>query len=118
LDLLYLDFPILAVLTLPAKPDRMFAARLFAGPSVGFRMTCDIVPFEGQSGTGVCDPQQAKSLDFGIMAGAGLKIGKGPGGFILDVALDYGLTDINETSDVSVKNRALLLSVGYIWPII
>jgi hypothetical protein len=118
LDLLYLNFPILAVLTLPSKPDQVFAARLFAGPDIGFRMTCDIVPFEGQSGTGVCDPQQAKSLDFGLKAGAGLKIGKGQGGFILDVAFDFGLTDINEDSNVSVKNRAFLVSVGYIWPII
>ena len=118
LDLLYLNFPILAVFTLPSKPDRLFAARLFAGPDIGFRMTCDIVPFEGQSGTGVCDPQQAKSVDFGLMVGAGLKIGKGQGGFILDVALDYGLTDINKGDEFSVKNRALLLSVGYIWPII
>jgi len=118
LDLLYLNFPILAVFTLPSKPDRLFAARLFAGPDIGFRMTCDIVPYEGQSGTGVCDPQQAKSLDFGLMVGAGLKIGKGQGGFILDVALDYGLTDINGRDELSVKNRALLVSIGYIWPII
>ncbi len=118
LDLLYLNFPILAVLTLPSGPDRLLAARLFAGPDIGFRMTCDIVPFEGQSGTGVCDPQQAKSLDFGLRAGAGLKIGKGQGGFILDVAFDYGLTDINGGDELSVKNRAFLVSVGYIWPII
>lgn len=118
LDLHYLNFPILAMFTVPAGPDRLLAARLFAGPNVGFRITCDIVPFEGQTGTGVCDPQQARSLDFGVMAGAGIKIGRGSSGVLLDVALDYGLSDINKTDDLSVKNRALIVSVGYLFSII
>jgi hypothetical protein len=118
LDLLYLNFPILAMVTVPAGPDRLIAARLFAGPSFGFRITCDIVPYEGQTGTGVCDPQQAKSFDFGVTAGAGIKVGKGPGGLILDVSFDYGLGDINKSDDLSVKNRALSVSVGYLFSII
>jgi len=118
LDLLYLNFPILAMFTVPGGPDRLLAARLFVGPSFGFRITCDIVPFEGQSGTGVCDPQQARSFDFGVLAGAGVKIGRGTGGLILDVAFDYGLSDINKADDLSVKNRAFVVSLGYLFPII
>jgi hypothetical protein len=117
LDLLYLNFPVLARVTVPAGADRLLAARLFAGPSFGFRITCDIVPFEGQTGTGVCDPQQARSLDVGVMAGAGVKVGRGAGGLILDVAVDYGMFDIDETSSLSVKNRALVVSLGYLFPI-
>ena len=118
LDLLYLNFPILAMFTVPVGPDRLIAARLFAGPNFGFRITCDIVPFEGQTGTGVCDPQQAGSFDFGLMAGAGVKVGKGAGGLILDVAFDYGLSDIDKTDELSVKNRAFIVSIGYLFPII
>jgi hypothetical protein len=119
LKLLYLDFPVLAVFTLPLGSNSVVAPRLFAGPNLGLRITCRLTEGAGPVGTGECDPDAARTVDFGVLAGAGVKFGKGQGGLFLDASVDYGLTNVNKSAaNVSVKNRAFMVSLGFLFPII
>ncbi len=119
LKLLYLDFPVLAMFTIPLGENSIVAPRLFAGPNVGLRITCSLTEGAGPVGTGECHPDNARTVDFGVLAGAGIKLGRGKGGLFIDASIDYGLTNINSSGeDISVKNRAFMLSLGYLFPII
>jgi hypothetical protein len=111
LDINYVEFPLLLVAMLPAAGDHLLSARLFAGPSFSWRVTCNITD-PGATGIRDCELDVAKVLDIGVMAGGGLKIGRGYGGITLDVAYDYGFTNVSNRDDGSVKNRNLLFTVG------
>jgi hypothetical protein len=118
LDMEYFEFPILATMTLPREPS-LLAGRIFAGPSVGLRASCNLETPGDQTGFTDCDGDLSKTFDFGITGGVGLKIGRGKGGIILDVSYDLGLLDITSSgSQASARSRNLLFSVGAIVPII
>lgn len=55
------------------------------------------------------DDDGFKKFDFGLGIGAGVQIWK----FGVDLGWDFGLTDVSDMSDVSVKNRNGYLSVSY-----
>ena len=66
-----------------------------------------------------CNADISSAVDFSIMAGAGVKIGKGLRGFTFEVTYDYGLSNIiKDDTGTSGKNRNLMFSFGYIVPII
>ncbi len=114
----YFEFPILATFTFPRDPS-LLAARVFAGPSVGIRASCNLGDQIDQTGFTDCDGDLSKTFDFSAVVGAGIKIGRGLGGFIVDVSYDYGLLDITASGqEASVRNRNLLVSAGFIVPII
>jgi len=118
LDMEYFEIPILATFTFPSDPS-LLAARAFAGPSVGLRASCNLTSPGDQTGFTNCDGDLSKTFDFSLTAGAGLKVGRGLGGIILDVSYDFGLLDITAAgSTTSARNRSLLFSVGAIVPII
>lgn len=84
-----------------------------AGPSVAFKLSCDVsVDAEDVEIEGDCDDldeedaAEFKSIDFGVMMGAGVDFGR----FGLSVRYDLGLANILDTTeDVSYKNRALMV---------
>lgn len=51
-----------------------------------------------------------KSSDFGLSFGAGLEIANK---FTVDARYDYGLVDIDDYSDLSLKTRSFLFMLGY-----
>ena len=83
------------------------------GPSVAFKLSCDAtVDAEGVEVEGECSdideesPAEFKSIDFGVMFGAGIDFGR----IGASVRYDLGLANIlDSTDDVSYKNRALML---------
>ena len=84
------------------------------GPAVAFKLSCDakvtIDNVEAETSCSDADdgdePAEFKSIDFGMMFGAGVDLGR----FGLSVRYDLGLTNILDTTeDVSYKNRALML---------
>jgi hypothetical protein len=84
-----------------------------AGPSIAFKLSCDAtVEAEGVEAEADCsdideeDPVEFKSIDFGVMFGAGVDFGR----FGASVRYDLGLANIIDSNeDVSYKNRALML---------
>jgi len=55
------------------------------------------------------DDDNMKRFDFGLGLGAGVQVWK----FGVDLGWDFGLTNISDDSDISVKNRNAYLSVSY-----
>ena len=119
LSMNYFEFPLLLVGTFPADPS-LFAARVFAGPAFALRSRCNLrAASQDPTGWTDCDADISSAVDFSIMAGAGVKIGKGLGGFTFEVSYDYGLSNIvKDDESTSGKNRNLMFTVGYIVPII
>ena len=116
LTLNYVELP-LALAWTPIGRDRIVTPRIFAGPVFGFRVGCS---FTATSSLPIvdCDPQNVKDFDIGILAGLGLKIGRGIGGLTIDLGYNYGFIGAAKTSSASFKNRGWMASVGYVVPII
>lgn len=122
LGLSYLDVPIVALFHLPPVARGFLQGRLQAGPSFGFRVRCNLE--EGATaGLQTCNPDNVSTFDFGLIGGVGLKIGRGRGGVTIDATYTHGLLDANIADpvegqpDFSARNRALMLSVGIVFPI-
>ncbi len=117
LDVNYVEFPVLVVATLPPAGSRLLAARLFAGPSFSWRVTCNFSEDTSDSSDfSDCQLDAAKVLDIGAMLGAGLKIGRGYGGVTLDVFYDYGFTNVSNSDTGKVRNRNLMFTAGFLFP--
>jgi hypothetical protein len=118
-NLLYFDFPVLAMVTIPTGPSSMVAPRLFAGPALALRMSCTVPGRSAAQGGSECGLDVAKNVDVQLMLGGGLKIGRGAGGLTVDVAYDHGLVNVNKSAlAADLKNRNLLFSVGFLLPMI
>ncbi len=96
--------------------------RVFAGPSVAFEIGCDVSGSEGGTSVSLSCSEidlETKSVDFGLVFGAGVAIPLGSVQLIIDGRYDLGLSDINDTEgdDSSVKNRAWQFMAGVGFPI-
>lgn len=119
LKLSYLEVPITAVFSLPKTGSGSIQARLQGGATFGFRVQCSVDQGTGDvSGITDCDPDNVGTFDLGVVGGAGVKIGKGRGGIVIDATYTFGLLDANLNSDLSAKNRAFQISAGFFIPII
>lgn len=58
---------------------------------------------------------QSKKFEFGIQMGAGVAIPLGVGKLIVDGRYALGLTEISKTANI--KNRGIMASVGYAFPL-
>jgi len=121
LKLDYIQVPVTLGLGFPTGGN--ITPHLFAGPMIGFKMSCKLSA-EGQSVN--CDDPgvdaQVKSTDFGILFGGGLGFGVGTGQFVVDVYYDLGLTNIDDSSTASSssqspKNQVFGVAVGYAFPL-
>ncbi len=123
-ELSYLQIPILAKVIVPTPPNSPLTPHFFAGPNLGFELSCNLTAEskrDGVSGSGGCDESglETKGFDFGLLFGGGLSIGTGPVAFLVDVAFDFGLSNINDNpaSSGTVRNRTFMASVGLMFPI-
>jgi hypothetical protein len=119
LDLSYFSMPLLAMVSLPT-PNGIATPRVFAGPAFGLRARCNLMPQVADPLQFTdCDANLSKTIDLGLVFGGGVRLGKGASGFTIDVSYDYGLANISDSNnDVSVYNRSLSLSLGFVAGII
>jgi hypothetical protein len=113
LSLNYVEVPILVGAAFPLSNSAL-KPMVFAGPSIGFKLSCDA---EGED----CGDLY-KSVDFGLVFGAGIQYALDNISLFLDGRYDMGLTnvldDITEIDvDVSVKNRAWQFMAGVGFPV-
>jgi Outer membrane protein beta-barrel domain len=106
----YVDVPVL--LRVSTARDRSGAAfHVFGGPSVGIRARAKATAaLEGESGSGDIS-EDVERLDLGLVAGAGVEIGR----FVIDVRHTWGLSNINKNpseDDTTIKNRVFAAMVG------
>lgn len=110
-DIDYLEFLLPVGLDLAVEGEGV-QPHLFAGPSFGFALSCEVKPDTDEPPQDCKD--NFKSSDFGIVFGIGVELGSGPGAFLANLRYDYGIADINDTGDtISNKNRSIQLAVGY-----
>jgi hypothetical protein len=115
-----LQLPLVLYPEMGASP---LTPRLYGGPYGAFKVACtkSIEDETGASSSSDCDegtPSEVvpiKSVDFGIVIGAGLDLGGAErGGFTIDIRYDIGLGNINDASGGGdVMNRVIQILVGY-----
>lgn len=99
----FFEVPLFLRLNIPVAAVRPFA---LAGPSVGFRLSCDF------GGVSDCDALGIEKRDYGVALGGGIRLGSRMG-FTLEGRYTWGLKDINNlTAGVDVKTRTFLLLAG------
>lgn len=107
----YVEIPVTAVFSLPAGPY------LFAGPAVGFEVSCDaeLDGDEGEIPPDCGDGFERKKLDFSLHGGAGIQFPAGPGSILLEGRYIHGLANLNDSAedDSSAKHRTFAVMAGY-----
>ena len=112
----YFEIPLL--LRLSPSVDGTISPHFTVGPALSFRLKCSVSgSAEGFDISGDCDEDpDAKSMDFGAMAGAGIDIAtSGSLSVSLDLLYNFGLSSISESADT--KNRAFSILAGVTFPI-
>ena len=123
LKLSYLEMPALLKLLVPVEGAALRPS-LYGGPVLSVRTGCTIeqrAPNQTVSNGCTSPPNnlQTKALDFGLVAGAGLGFGLGPGTLGFDLRFGFGLTNINDTpaSVQDLTNRVIQVMAGYVFPL-
>jgi hypothetical protein len=111
----YIEFPLLLVVGTPFHRGSGMRISAYGGGTFAVRVSCNItVPSAvGQSGSCSSLDADVSSTDYGLLGGVSL----GLRNFFIDFRYDYGLKDILNNSDISVKNVSYGLSLGVIMPI-
>ncbi|MFO7733027.1 MAG: porin family protein [Candidatus Aminicenantes bacterium] len=105
----YLEIPLLVKLRIPTGRVSPF---VFAGPSIGFKLSSKI-KFTGGGESSEEDLDELKSVDYGAIFGAGLNLGRS---FHLDVRYSMGLQkliDDPEIGTIDIKNGVISATVGF-----
>ncbi|MES2125039.1 MAG: porin family protein [Gemmatimonadota bacterium] len=98
----YAEIPVLLKVTIPLPALQPF---VYAGPSVGFRLSCKLGEVDCASGV-------IKSTDFGAALGGGIRLG-GNKGLTLEGRYMWGLKDVHDlTSGVDSRTRTFLVLAG------
>lgn len=98
----YAEIPVLLKITLPVPVVQPF---VYAGPSIGLRLSCKV-------GEAACAGGLVKSTDFGAALGGGIRLG-GAKGLTLEGRYMWGLKDIhNVTAGVETRTRTFLVLAG------
>jgi len=111
----YVDVPVLLVVSVPTSGN--ITPRLFAGGVASFKMSCKLKAAGESIDCGDEDIGTLKSSYFAALFGAGIKFGVGPGGLLLDVGYQLGLTNIIDDETVTVKANVMQASLGYQFPL-
>jgi hypothetical protein len=118
-ELDYFEIPLLLGAEFPIGDG--LTPHVFAGPEVAFEIGCQITGEEGGvSASFDCEDfgLETKSVDFGLVFGAGVGIPLGGFELVIDGRYDLGLTDIDDSDDEgSAKNRAWQFMLGAGFPV-
>ena len=93
---------------------------VFAGPAIAIRASCDFEFREGGVSTSVsCDEIEEsgakfKSVDYGVIVGAGLAFDVNGKTFSVGARYDHSLADINDGS--GIKHRVISLMATFEFP--
>lgn len=119
----YIEVPVMLRLGIPV--DGNIAPHVAVGPAIGFLIGCEISEsFEGVSFSADCEEAEleTKSIDFGVMANAGVSIATSDKFSVtVDVAYNLGLSSIldgpTDEEIPDVTNRAWSFLLGVAFPI-
>ena len=110
LNLDYVDVPVLLRVSTAGSGSGP-AFHVFGGPSVGVRVRArSNAVFDGESSS-VDVGDDVKRLDVGLVAGAGIDVGR----FVVDARFTWGLSNINNNpreDDTTTKHRVFAATAG------
>jgi hypothetical protein len=108
----YLEIPVLFGAAFPLSNSSL-KPMVFAGPAVGFKLSCDDAGFD-------CG-DEVESLDFSVVFGGGIQYALSSVNLYLDGRYNLGLTDVAGDDeggfDISAKNRTWQFMAGVGFPI-
>ena len=116
----YLEFPVLLRFGIPT--ESALSAHFLVGGALAFETGCQVSLTEGgASFSGDCEEAdiETKSMDFGLVGGAGLDIELTESiTLVLDALYNLGLTNLDDSADPDdVKSRAFTLQAGLGFPL-
>jgi len=108
----YLELPVLAKIILSTGETKPY---LLAGPALGILLSSEGKVEMG--GISISDElEDVKSIDFGLVLGAGIDIDLGTGTLLFDARYNLGLTSIDDSvDDGDIKNSVISFNVGYLF---
>lgn len=106
INLSYIDIPILARFKFPSGG---ITPHVIAGPTVGFNLNAES-EFDDET-EDISDG--VSGTDFGLEFGAGVDFGLGAGTVTVDARYGLGLTDVPDEGDISLTNRAIMITAGF-----
>lgn len=117
IKLSYIEVPVLAKVRIPAKKGGKVSPHFYAGPALGFKMSCNAkltgsITSSGKCGEGDFEEIDLKSTNFSVVGGAGLDIGRA----MIGVRYDYGLSNVSNGDTDKVKTRTLYILGGFSFP--
>jgi hypothetical protein len=110
----YLEVPVLLGAAFPLSNSAL-KPMVFAGPSVGFKLSCDEAGFD-------CS-DEVKSVDFALVFGGGIQYALSSVVLFLDGRYNLGLTNVAEVEEIveefdfSAKNRTWQFMAGVGFPV-
>ena len=114
-DLAYLSVPIYAAWHLPLGGPA--AARILAGGSLGYELSCDVEVTVGVGNPPTkqpCADGTTNKFDVGLIGGVGMAVAF----LTIDLTYDFGLVNVNgDSSGPSVKNRTWGVVVSARFPV-
>jgi len=104
----YLDVPVLVRLS-SGSPNRT-SFHVIGGPSVGFKLRARATDDLAEDGSSEDISDDVKSIDFGLVAGVGVDMGR----ITVDARQAWGLSNINDDpeDDEKVKTRTFSVMLG------
>jgi hypothetical protein len=109
----YVQIPVLLGFNL--TPSGRTGVRVFAGPEVAFKLSCDLSETSGGVTQSVGCGSELKSTDFGVTGGAGLTFHMPRFNINVDGRYTLGLAKV--VSDVNVKNQGFSIGAGLSFPL-
>jgi hypothetical protein len=114
LKLAYLEIPVLLGVDFSSGPTS--SVRIFAGPAVGFKVSCSAeLTSGGITLSGSCASGTVKSTDYGVTGGAGFTMHLSRFNLNVDARYTLGLAKI--VSGADVKNQGFSIGAGLSFPL-
>jgi len=99
----YIEIPLLLKVNLPTEGK--MKPFLYAGPAFGLLMTAKVEDVDVKD--------DMKTMDIGILAGAGIGYQMEGGTLFFEARYEVGMTSVPDDDDVDAKNTAISFMVGY-----
>jgi hypothetical protein len=113
----YVDLPLLFVFHTHPLSHLQAAPGIFFGPTVSYRIRCEVRDLNTQSATDCHD--QTAAVGFGLTAGVGVTLRLGAQQFLVEAGYLYGLSkaNIEGVRNFDFKHRSVSLSLGLRFPL-
>ena len=113
----YLEMPLLVKYGFPMSSASQLTPSIYAGPYGAYRLSGKAkVEFDGQTETEDINSDEMKTIDYGLVLGAGLDFPMGRGKITFDIRYALGLANLAKNQageDEVTKNRSFQAMIGY-----